>query len=175
MFYSVPMVHKMLEQAPLKTHMTRNFIFVIICMSEIKTTAAGAPRSVFNPFCSVGWLSGQKQRSVKPSGYALHRFESYPYQSLKPSFWGGFLLNLSAQAHRPNPAEKSPRKQQKAYVLLCRQTETPLLRGFCYRHTVKNLSHGLKPFLSFKMKTAVFFPFWKFDRKNPGDFFLGFR
>lgn len=26
----------------------------------------------------VGWLSGQKQRSVKPSGPALHRFESYP-------------------------------------------------------------------------------------------------
>ena len=34
--------------------------------------------------CSVGWLSGQKQRSVKPSGYALHRFESYPYQNLTP-------------------------------------------------------------------------------------------
>ena len=32
----------------------------------------------------VGWLSGQKQRSVKPSGYALHRFESYSYQNLTP-------------------------------------------------------------------------------------------
>lgn len=39
---------------------------------------------------SVGWLSGQKQRSVKPSGYALHRFESYPYQNLKPAFLAGF-------------------------------------------------------------------------------------
>lgn len=38
---------------------------------------------------SVGWLSGQKQRSVKPSGYALHRFESYPYQKFKvPRKWG---------------------------------------------------------------------------------------
>ena len=155
--------------------MTRNFIFVIICMSEIKTTAAGTPRGVFNPFCSVGWLSGQKQRSVKPSGYALHRFESYPYQSLKPSFWGGFLLNLSAQAHRPNPAEKSPRKQQKTYALPYRQTETPLLRGFCYRHTVKNLSHGLKPFLPFKVKTAAFAPSRQFNCKKAGNFLLGFR
>ena len=31
---------------------------------------------------TVGWLSGQKQRSVKPSGCALHRFESYPNHHL---------------------------------------------------------------------------------------------
>ena len=42
-------------------------------------------------FYSVGWLSGQKQRSVKPSGYALHRFESYPYQKYNPA-QAGFIF-----------------------------------------------------------------------------------
>lgn len=42
-------------------------------------------------FCSVGWLSGQKQRSVKPSGYALHRFESYSYHHLT-TLTGGFFI-----------------------------------------------------------------------------------
>lgn len=40
----------------------------------------------------VGWLSGQKQRSVKPSGYALHRFESYSYHHLTTREGGFFRL-----------------------------------------------------------------------------------
>ena len=57
--------------------MTQTFFFVIIY----------APSCLSN--LSVGWLSGQKQRSVKPSGYALHRFESYSYQDLEtPLVWG---------------------------------------------------------------------------------------
>ena len=50
---------------------------------------------IYVPSClsnfPVGWLSGQKQRSVKPSGYALHRFESYPYQNLTPRKRGFFV------------------------------------------------------------------------------------
>ncbi len=59
--------------------MTDIEIFVIIyvpsCLSKARKTRTD---------CSVGWLSGQKQRSVKPSGYALHRFESYSYQKFTP-------------------------------------------------------------------------------------------
>lgn len=45
---------------------------------------------------SVGWLSGQKQRSVKPSGCALHRFESYPNQNYKNPLLGeGFLFYIT--------------------------------------------------------------------------------
>lgn len=43
----------------------------------------------------VGWLSGQKQRSVKPSGYALRRFESYSYQKFKPRKGLYFLGNTA--------------------------------------------------------------------------------
>ena len=59
--------------------MTQTFFFVIIyvpsCLSKARKTRTD---------CPVGWLSGQKQRSVKPSGYALHRFESYSYQKFTP-------------------------------------------------------------------------------------------
>lgn len=62
--------------------MTARAFFVIInvpgCLSSWNRSASSG---VFISL-SVGWLSGQKQRSVKPSGYALHRFESYPYQKL---------------------------------------------------------------------------------------------
>lgn len=62
--------------------MTSLFIFVIInvpsCLSK------GYKLQYLKVTTSVGWLSGQKQRSVKPSGYALRRFESYSYQKFKP-------------------------------------------------------------------------------------------
>ena len=67
--------------------MTENDFFVIIfvpsCLSNNYGPGAfGFPAFLTN--CLVGWLSGQKQRSVKPSGYALHRFESYSYHHLNP-------------------------------------------------------------------------------------------
>ena len=62
--------------------MTQTFFLVIIYAPSCLSTL------------SVGWLSGQKQRSVKPSGYALHRFESYSYQNLTPPYAGLFFTLL---------------------------------------------------------------------------------
>ena len=80
--------------------MTENDFFVIIfvpsCLSNNYGPGAfGFPAFLTN--CLVGWLSGQKQRSVKPSGYALHRFESYSYHHLAPRKRGFVLCRKAGQ------------------------------------------------------------------------------
>ena len=77
--------------------MTSPSIFVIInvpsCLSKKVQQYLNFP---------VGWLSGQKQRSVKPSGYALHRFESYSYQKFKPRKG---LYFLGVPRYQPPPSK----------------------------------------------------------------------